>query len=63
MMTGYLREKLNVAITEKRVDTALSVVSPQVRAQRRTSTIKAVNLIPNSADYISHELYIDQNEN
>ena len=63
MMTGYLRQKYNIVIAEKRVDTALSMVSPQFRAQRRTSTTRAVNLIPYRADYFGHKLHIDQNEN
>ena len=42
MMTGYLRQKHNVVIA----DSALLMVSPQFRAQRRTSTTRAVNLIP-----------------
>ena len=46
MMTGgYLRRKYNAATAEKRVDTALSMVSPQFRAQRRTSTTRVVNMI------------------
>ena len=62
MITGYLRQECNVAIAEKRVHTTLSMVSPQVRAQRRTSITRAVNLIPYRADYFDHKLYIDQNE-
>ena len=46
MMTGYLRQKHKVVIAEKRVDSALLMASPQFRAQRRTSTTRAVNLIP-----------------
>ena len=46
MITGYLRQKHNVVIAEKRVDTTLSMVSPQFRAQRRTSTTRVVNMIP-----------------
>ena len=46
MMTGYLRRKHNAATAEKRVDTALSMVSPQFRAPRRTSTTRVVNMIP-----------------
>ena len=63
MMTGYLRQKHNVVIAEKRVDSALPMVSPQFRAQRRTSTTTAVNLIPYRADFFGHKLHIDQNEN
>ena len=39
MMTGYLRRKYNAATAEKRVDTALSMVSPQFRAQRVVNMI------------------------
>ena len=35
-MTGYLRQKHNVVIAEKRVDSTLSMVSPPFRVQRRT---------------------------
>ena len=41
-MTEYVRQNHNVAIAEKRVDTALSLVSPQYRGQRRTSATRAV---------------------
>ena len=61
MITGYLRQKHNVFIAEKRVDSTLPMVSPQFRAQRRTTT--AVNLIPYRADFFGHKLHIDQNEN
>ena len=63
MTTGYLRQKHNVVIAEKRVDTTLSMVSSQFRAQRRTLTATAVNLIPCKAGYFGHKLHIDQNEN
>ena len=63
MMTGYLRQKHNVVIAEKRVDTALFMVSPQFRAQRRTSITRAVNLIPYRTDYFGHKLHIDKNKN
>ena len=45
MMIGYISQKHNVAIAEKRVDITLSLVSPQFRAQRRTSTTRVVNMI------------------
>ena len=61
-MTGYVRQKHKVAIAEKRVGTALSLVSPRYTAQRRTSTTRAVNPIPYRADYFGHKLHIDQNE-
>ena len=61
-MTGYVRQKHNVPVAEKRVGAALSVVSPQYTAQRRTSTTRAVNPIPYRADYFGHKLHIDQNE-
>ena len=32
------------------------------RAQRKTSTTRAVNLIPYRADYFGNKLHIDQNE-
>ena len=62
MMTGCLRQKHMVSIAEKRVDTALSMVSPQLRAQRRTAT-RAVNLISYRAYYFVHKSHFDQNEN
>ena len=61
-MTGYDRQKHNVAIAEKRVGAALSMVSPRYTAQRKTSIRRAVNLIPYRADYFGHKLHIDQNE-
>ena len=62
-MTGYLRQKKNnVIIAEKRVDTALSMESSQFRTQIRSSTTRAVNMIPYRVDYFGHELNIDQNE-
>ena len=63
MITGYLRQKHNVVIAEKRVDTTLSMVSPQFRAQRRRLTTRAINLIPYRAVYSGHKMHIDQNEN
>ena len=61
-MTGYVRQKHNVATAEKRVGAALSMVSPQYTAQRGTSTTRAVNPISYRADYFGHKLHIDQNE-
>ena len=63
IMTGYLRQKHNVVLGKKRVDTALSMVSQQFRSQRRTWKRRAANLILYRADYISHKLHIDENEN
>ena len=60
VMTGYLRQKHNVTIAEKKVDTTLSMISPQFTAQRITSTTRAVNLIPYKADYFAHKFHIDQ---
>ena len=54
--------KHKVAIAEKRVGVALSMVSPRYTAQRRTSITRAVNLILYRADYFGHKLHIDQNE-
>ena len=62
MMTRYVRKKHNVAIAEKRVGAALSMVSPQYIAQRRASRTRAINPIPYRGDYFGHELHIDQNE-
>ena len=62
MMAGYVRQKHKVAIAEKRVGTALSLVSPRYTAQRRTSPTRVVNPIPYRADYFGHKLHIDQNE-
>ena len=62
MMTGYVRQKHKVAISENRVGTALSIVSPRYTAQRRISTTRAVNPIPYRADYFGHKLHLDQNE-
>ena len=62
MMTGYVRQKHKVAISENRVGAALSIVSPRYTAQRRTSATRAVNPIPYRADYFGHKLHIDQNE-
>ena len=68
MMTGYVtliflvRQKHNVAIAEKKVGAALSMVSPRYTAQSRRSTTIAVNPIPYRADYFGHKLHIDQNE-
>ena len=56
----YLRQKHNVTIAEKRVDTSLSMISPQFTAQRTTSTTRAVNLIPYKADCFGHKFHIDQ---
>ena len=61
-MTGYVRQKHKVAIAEKRVGAPLSLVSLRHTAQRRTSTTRAVNLIPYRADYFGHKMHIDQNE-
>ena len=62
MMTGYVRQKHNIAIAENRVGVALSMVSPQYTPQRRRSVTRAVNPIPYRADYLRHKLHIDQNE-
>ena len=61
-MTGYLRQKHNVVLQKKRVDTTFSMVSPKFRVQRRTCTTRAENLIPYRADYFGYKLHIDQNE-
>ena len=68
MMTGYVtliflvRQKHNVAIAEKKVGAALSMVSPRYTAQSRRSTTIAVNPIPYRADYFGHKLHIDRNK-
>ena len=62
-MTGYLRQKHDVVIAEKRVETTLSLLSPRFRVQRRTWTTRAENLIPYRPDYFGYKLHIDQNEN
>ena len=62
MMTGYVRQKHNFPLAEKRVGAALSMVSPRYTAQSRRSTTIAVNPIPYRADYFGHKLHIDQNE-
>ena len=62
MMTGYIRQKYNVAVAEKRVGAALSVVCPRYTAQRRTSTTRGVNPILYRANYFGHKLHINQNE-
>ena len=61
-MTGYVRRKHRVAIAEKRVGAALSMVFLRYTAQGRTSTTRAVNPIPYRVDYFGHKLHIDQNE-
>ena len=67
-MTGYVtliflvRQKHNVAIAEKKVGAALSMVSPRYTAQSRRSTTIAVNPIPYRADYFGHKLHIDRNK-
>ena len=38
------------------------MVSPQFRAQRKTSITRAVNLIPYREDYFDHKLHLDKNE-
>ena len=58
MMTGYLTQTHNIVIAEKRVDTALSMVSPQFATQRKTLATTAVNLIPYRTDYFGHKLHI-----
>lgn len=61
MMTGYVRQKHNVSIVEKRLGTALSMVSPNYGQQIKATT-RAVNPIPCRADYFGYELHINQNE-
>ena len=61
-MTRYVKLKHSIAFEEKRVGTALFMVSPQSRAPRRTSVIRTANLILCRADYFGHKLHIDQNE-
>ena len=61
-MTGYLRNKHDKNIGERRVGRALAMVSPAETEVRRTSTRRAVNPIPYRADYFGHKLHIDQNE-
>ena len=46
MTTKCVGLKHNVAIAGKRVGTALSMVSPQNAAQRRTSETRLVNQTP-----------------
>ena len=63
MQNHCTSDKNIVVLLQKRVDTTLSMVSPQFTAQRRTSTKRAVDLIPYKADRFGHKLQFDQNEN
>ena len=46
MITGYLRQKHNVAIAENRVDTALSIESLQFRTQKKIISSKSSKYNP-----------------
>jgi hypothetical protein len=61
-MTGFIRQKHNKAIAEKRIAKALSTVSPVATQGRRTNARRSLNPIPYSADYFGHKLHVDQNE-
>ncbi|XP_057294025.1 uncharacterized protein LOC130622575 [Hydractinia symbiolongicarpus] len=62
MMTGYIRQKHNLNVSQKRVVKALTIVSPANQEWRRTETERLLNPVPYQADYFGHKLHIDQNE-
>ena len=61
-MTGYLVQKHDVHLGDKRVGRALVEVCQQHHAQRKTNTSKLLNPIPYRAYYFGHKLHMDQNE-
>ena len=61
-MTGYVNHKFNVNVSQRRVGSALSVVSPFYHSQRQNDTARLTNPIPYRADYFGHKMHIDQNE-
>ena len=62
MMKGYIRQKYNVNISQRRISTALQVAAPQYHQRRQTNTARLTNPIPYKADYFGHKLHINQNE-
>lgn len=62
MMTGYLAQKHNIRIGDKRVGKALGLVNPENHRGRRNDTTRMLNPIPYRADYFGHKLHLDQNE-
>ena len=62
MMTGYLAQKHDVHVGNKRFGRALAKVCPQHHVQRKTNTAMFLNPIPYRADYFEHKRHMDQNE-
>ena len=61
-MTGYVREKYKVNISQRRISTALQMAAPQYHQRCQTNTARLTNQISYKADYFGHKLHIDQNE-
>jgi len=62
MMKGFLKQKNNIDISQKRVSSALREVNPSYHHRRQTDTARLLNPIPYRALYFGHKLHIDQNE-
>ena len=54
MMTGYLAQKHDVHVGNKRFGRALAKVCPQHHVQRKTNTAKFLNPIPERAEILFH---------
>ena len=62
MMAGYLKQKFQRNISERKVRKALIEANPEYHNRRRNDTARLINPIPYRADYFGHKLHIDQNE-
>ena len=61
-MTGHVRQKHKINISQRRIGLALSATTPQYHSRRRSDTARLTNPIPYRADYFGHKMHIDQNE-
>ena len=62
MITGYLAQKYDVHLGNKRVERVLADVCWQHHVQRKSNILKILNPIPYRADCFRHKCHMDQNE-
>ena len=62
MMTGFLVQKHDVHLGNKRFGWTLAKVCPQHHAQRKKNTAMFLNPIHYRVDYFGHKRHMDQNK-
>ena len=55
-MTGYIKQKYGMRISQNRIGKALATVAPNYHQRRRTTTARLINPILYRADYFGHKL-------